>query len=208
MMQKVQNQLTRKVRESLLLTQSLISVQMFKDSLMVRLSFDFIIQFLMANVLNHVDLEDEVEISPLYHLSTLSGPIAMLAVISAECLIPLHNVLKEPQYWYEHLLILAFGLMPFFISGTVNFAIYWAKFTFEKKWISYLEIMGVGYFTFLVALIAYGLVWSQYLGYFQPMPHVMHVTGYPTLTAMMAFIGYRYSSTYLKYCKLAFSTRF
>ena len=99
-----------------------------------------------------VDLEDEVEISPLYHLSTLSGPIAMLAVISAECLIPLHNVLKEPQYWYEHILILTFGLMPFMISGTVNFAIYWAKFTFEKKWISYLEIVGVGFFTFLFGI--------------------------------------------------------
>ena len=35
-----------------------------------------------------IDLEDANEISPLYHLTMLSGPIAILAVVSAECLIP------------------------------------------------------------------------------------------------------------------------
>ena len=138
-----------------------------------------------------IDLEDGNEISPLYHFSLLSGPIAILAVISVECLIPFHNVLEEPQYWYEHQLILAFGVIPFIMGQTLQFLIHWANFTFEKKWTTYFQIIGVGSVTFLMALITYHLVWTELFGYFHPLPISLLVTGYTTFTAMILVTGYR-----------------
>ena len=114
-----------------------------------------------------------------------------MAVISAECFIPFHNVLKEPQYWYEHQLILTFGLVPLLIGTVLSIAIYWANFTFEKKWISYVEMIAVGLGAFLVALTAYYVVWTEYLGYFQPLPLSVIVTGSLTTTVMIIFTGYR-----------------
>ena len=126
----------------------------------------------------------------MYLLSVLSGPSAILAVLSVECLIPLHNVLKEPQYWYEHQLILAFGVIPFVIGQTLQFTIYWANFSFEKKWTSYLAIIGVGSVTFFISTIIYDVVWTEYLGYFQPLPISLLVTGYTAFTAMICLTGY------------------
>ena len=160
---------------------------------MVRLSFEDWINFDFFNRSSYynVDLEDVNENTTFYHLSTLSGPIITLAVISAECFIPFHNVLKEPQYWYEHQLILTFGLVPLLIGTVLSIAIYWANFTFEKKWISYVEMIAVGLGTFLVALTAYYVVWTEYLGYFQPLPLSVIVTGSLTTTVMIIFTGYR-----------------
>ena len=126
----------------------------------------------------------------MYLLCVLSGPSAILAVLSVECLIPLHNVLKEPQYWYEHQLILAFGVIPFVIGQTLQFTIYWANFSFEKKWTSYLAIIGVGSVTFFISTIIYDVVWTEYLGYFQPLPISLLVTGYTAFTAMICLTGY------------------
>ena len=88
-------------------------------------------------------------------------------------------------------MILTFGLIPLLFGTILSIAIYWANFTFEKKWISYVEMIAVGSVTFLVALTTYYLVWTEYLGYFQPLPVSLIVTGYPTNTAMIMFIGYR-----------------
>ena len=97
---------------------------------------------------------------------------------------------KEPQYWYEHQLILAFGVIPFVIGQTLQFTIYWANFSFEKKWTSYLAIIGVGSVTFFISTIIYDVVWTEYLGYFQPLPISLLVTGYTAFTAMICLTGY------------------
>ena len=131
------------------------------------------------------------EISPLYHLTILSGPIAILTVVSAECLIPAHNVFEEPQYWYEYQLILAFGLIPFLFGDALIKALYWSDFSFEKKWISYAQIIGISLGVYVIGATAYHLIWTLYLQYVPPLPLSLYVAGCPSFLASLLTTGYR-----------------
>ena len=49
-------------------------------------------------------LEIQTLTAILYNLSILSGPLVACVFGSFICLLPIHNVLKEPAYWYEEVL--------------------------------------------------------------------------------------------------------
>ena len=76
------------------------------------------------------------------------------------------------------------------MGQTLSLTTYWANFSFEKKWTSYLAIIGVGAVTFFIATIISDVVWTEYLGYFQPLPISLLVTGYSTFSAMICLTGY------------------
>ena len=49
----------------------------------------------------------------LYGFSVLSGPTLALCIASIWCLVPFHNVLEEPCYWYEFHIGALLLTMPF-----------------------------------------------------------------------------------------------
>ena len=75
----------------------------------------------------------------LYGLSVLSGPALAIAAASVWCLVPYHNVLEEPCYWYEFHIALILGFMPLFVwihhpLGTE----YWANFSMKGSFNTYI----------------------------------------------------------------------
>ena len=83
------------------------------------------------------DVHDE-QISCFHYVSAFTGPILACALGALFCIVPAHNVLEEPEYWYEFQLTVMLVLPFLYLIGLLVVAEYWANFTFENRLISYI----------------------------------------------------------------------
>lgn len=125
----------------------------------------------------------------LYGFSVLSGPVLALGIASIWCLIPYHNVLEEPCYWYEYQLtsllnvpILIWTIHPL---GTE----YWAKFSIKKSKNFFIFLCFVACATRISAITIYNLNWTDFV---HPIPlnGQIYVTITFTLTTITALVRY------------------
>ena len=108
--------------------------------------------------------------SGLYYLSILSGPLLVCLYMSFMTLIPIHNVIEQPEYWYEDIITRVLAASPIHACMVMIRADYWAGFSFKDRWTSYVLMMGYVFVLYVCLLGGYYLVWTTYLGFYQPMP--------------------------------------
>ena len=109
-----------------------------------------------------------------YYISILSGPFWACLTGSFICLIPIHNVMEQPWYWYEDQLTKFFAVIPNMICLIIIRAKFWSGFEFEKEFKSYVVLGGFGMSVYLVVTIGYNLLWTKYFGYSLPMAMSEH----------------------------------
>ena len=112
----------------------------------------------------------------LYGFSTLSGPALAIGITSFWCLVPYHNVLEEPCYWYEsHIaaLVLYMPLMTWTVHPLITK--YWSNLSMNRSNILYLYLLFVACGTRITATAIY---YYNLTDFAQPMP----LGGYITLT--------------------------
>ena len=112
------------------------------------------------------------ETSSWYYLSVLGGPLLGIGAASAYCLIPYHNVLNEPCYWYEFQIvtILVYTPLVVWISHPM-LTVYVANFPINGYWFSYLFLVMMGYGIWALFIVVYYYFWT---GFSQPMPLNLH----------------------------------
>ena len=124
-------------------------------------------------------------------MSILSGPLVACICSSSICLIPIHNTIEQPLYWYEDVLTrLLFGT-PILACQTVMLAEYWSNFSFEKKGSTYLAMIGLLYVVQFCWIIGYYFLWTMYLGYVPPMPMNQHFVGIISVIAIKIAMLFR-----------------
>ena len=103
----------------------------------------------------------------LAYLSILSGPVLACLVNGMICLIPVHNVLEYPDYWYEEIVIriLVGNLLVFQILIEAEF---WSCFSFEKRISTYVTIIGLTMILGICINCGYYYVWTIHYEYSQP----------------------------------------
>ena len=118
-----------------------------------------------------------------YYLSILSGPLLACLCGTFICLVPVHNVLEQPSLWYEDQVFRYLAAIPILFQNLVR-AEYWSRFTFERKWVSYLLLFCLATTIYVAIIIGYYILWTVYFEYFQPMPMSQHLCG----SIMIVFI--------------------
>ena len=108
--------------------------------------------------------------SILYHLSLLSGPILACICGSFLTLIPFHNVMKYPSFWYENNICRLLAVGSVFTFQQLIRADYWSNFTFARKVPTYIFMNVLTYVLYFVISICYYFLWTHYFGFYQPMP--------------------------------------
>ena len=104
----------------------------------------------------------------LYGLSVLSGPALAIAIASIRCLVPYHNVLEEPCFWYENILVSLFTTFPLMVYSWHPMATeYWANYSMKSSFNTYLFLLFVGSGTYITVIAIYYYYWE---GLAQPMP--------------------------------------
>ena len=69
----------------------------------------------------------DTNISLIHYISWLAGILTSCLYISLITIIPLHNTLYEPQYYWEFMLFAAFGWVSAFNAGFFVSTRYWAN---------------------------------------------------------------------------------
>ena len=133
-------------------------------------------------------VEPETLKTILYGFSVLSGPTLAIGIASIWCLVPFHNVLKEPCYWYEFHVACLVTFIPFMIWTTHPMSTeYWANFSMKRGITSYVFLYFVTSGTFITAIAIYYHYWGNLA---QPMPLNANITfslAYAaTITAVLA----------------------
>ena len=112
--------------------------------------------------------KNDNDISVIHYFSAFSGPILAVALTTFVCFMPYHNAMEEPEYWYEfHFLVQVF--LPFHIGSGMLYGRYFANFTYDNLWKSYLILYGLGWASYLVSTVIYYWVWTNILGHYAPM---------------------------------------
>ena len=129
--------------------------------------------------------------SPIYYLSILSSILLSSALGSLFCLIPAHNVLKEPFYWYEYQISIVIGVLPFVIWFVLIQAEYWAEFTIVDRWHSYLFAVFIGVPMYLIFISIYYSIWTYICDFTLPMPFSFYVGASITYSLTFYFLWFR-----------------
>ena len=146
------------------------------------------------------DKEQTLYVSILYYLSVFTGPIFAIISGSFLCLVPISNVLEQPEYWMldQVTRVLAGcngNLQNLF--GTE----YWADFKFKNRWATYLILTILQISTYCVVITIYNLIWTTGLGYYHPMPMSQHIGAFGILTAYHIGVWFRYANCQVQKCK-------
>ena len=126
---------------------------------------------------------NEIVTSTLQYLSTLSGPVLACTCGAIVTLIPIHNVLKYPSYWYEDVTVSILGGGLIFGLQQLIRAEYWSNFTFEKRWSTYVLIIALTALLFLIIISTYHYVWTIMYNLYEPKPLTLMMSG--TLTIVI-----------------------
>ena len=138
------------------------------------------------------DVHDE-QISCFHYVSAFTGPILACALGALFCIVPAHNVLEEPEYWYEFQLTVMLVLPFLYLIGLLVVAEYWANFTFENRLISYIFLLSLALGVHVGTIAIYYYFWTVRLGYIQPMPFSMYIAANNSFTAICLALWFRLS---------------
>ena len=84
---------------------------------------------------------------------------------------PQHNILKQPQYWYESLVVLGLAWGIIIPTTIVSFMHYLADISFTRNWKSYSIIYTVSTIVYFAVGLIYYSIYSGVYKLFPPMPY-------------------------------------
>ena len=111
----------------------------------------------------------------IHYISWTSGIIITLFLTSLFFLIPQHNPLLEPFYWFEFPICIATGWMLIFTIAIMFECAYFANITYAKNLKSFciLYAQAAGFYTVLTSI--YYLVYTFGLDLYGPLPFAMYI---------------------------------
>ena len=136
------------------------------------------------NDLEELQISNE-NLSPLHYLSWLSGIIVTCFYLSAITIVPLHNSLCEPQYYWEFMLFAAIGWVSCWNAGMFISTRFWANLHPGPWMTSFIMIMIITTAFNVVLTISYYYLWTDLLGFYAPMPLSYYLPG--TCSGLLSF---------------------
>ena len=155
-------------------------------------SFDDSISNSIKSLITEDRQEFKPEVSCLHHISILSGPILACAHAAVFCLVPYHNVLNEPKYWYEFQLSIMVATLPIcYVIGILLMTEIMGNFVFERRWLTYVFLISLATVCYVGFVMAYWFVWTYLLEYTLPMAFSMYIPANMAFTVMFIVLWFR-----------------
>ena len=127
----------------------------------------------------------------LQSMSIFCGIFLACIGTSLLTLIPGHDILKEPQYWYEFMI---FGATGWAITGTVSVNLhfhYWANISHTQNWLSFIYLIGIAIIFFALVNSSLNFIWTYSLGLFAPVPFNYYITATVVGLVLFASVFFR-----------------
>ena len=112
-------------------------------------------------------------------------------------LVPGHNVLSEPYYWYETTtLVPIIGWIPMFVTALILQLEFWSNITYAKNISTMIYLYVLGAFTCSIASFSYNYLWTNILGFYPPAPFTGYFCGTQMIFTLHAATWFRYGRSY------------
>ena len=125
----------------------------------------------------------------------LYGVIVLLSCIASSLivtLIPQHDVIDDPEYWYELILISVFGYWSFFV---INITLVCAKVLHYQEFKSFnimFDLFITATMTMTISYTIFYYLWSHSLSYNHPMPFSGDVTFHIVTLAVLIRLWFKF----------------
>ena len=128
----------------------------------------------------------------IHYISWISGIILSCLYISTLTVIPLHNTLREPQYFWELMLYMAFGFCSIFSSHIVLTTFFVANMNPGRNWLAVISITLIGAILNVITTLLYYFIWVNILKFYAPMPMGLYIPGSLTVIGGIGLSWFRY----------------
>ena len=128
----------------------------------------------------------------MHYISWLSGMLLSCLMAGMITNIPMHNILEEPYYWYETIIIVpSIGWIPVFVTVLILQLEFWSNITYAKSIKTWVYLFVIGEFTWYFASFAFYYLWTSILGFYPPMPFMGYSTGTLAIFILYAATWFR-----------------
>ena len=117
------------------------------------------------------------QISQMIVLKSFAGILLGILFTSTITLLPHHDVIDDPKYWYESIYVLAIGF-PAAASGYMAYNFFYLlNIDLGEPWRMTTYLFLSGMFTAVICVSTCYILWSKYLGYPYPIPFQGYMIG-------------------------------
>ena len=132
----------------------------------------------------------------VHYISWLFGILFTCTAMLPALIVPWHNVLREPFYWYE---IVVYFIPPWLALLVANYIVkleYWAGIKYDKKMNLFFFLIGTGGVFYAVIILFYYYIHVYYFELFAPLPHGPKIPGaLCALVLLIPILFFRYHNT-------------
>lgn len=134
---------------------------------------------------------EDFAISPIHYVSWIFDVFLIVAFIGLYTLVPQHNMLEYPGFWYEYLIVLVCGYCVIVSVQMVLQSYYRANLTYAKNWTSGIVVFIIATAVTVLSFLAYHYSWVEILGFYPPMPFIGYITGSLSVYAIFVTLWFR-----------------
>ena len=127
-----------------------------------------------------------------YIFKVFYGIILLLISITVYTLIPVHNVVLHPQYWYELPIQVTFSFIPTFAAYHVYRCYYGFNISKVKTLGTFMHLLVTGTLSTLISFGISNLVWTYLLNFNIPLPLLGYFLYSNMTIALLATIWFRF----------------
>ena len=130
-------------------------------------------------------------INSLHYMSWVFGILLACGLVGLITLVPQHNILNEPKYWYEFMIFTATGANAILTASIILECAYWANINYAKNWTEFFILCSIGAISTIMIIGSYYLVWTFHFKLFAPMPMTYYSAGTLLWCILQASLWFR-----------------
>ena len=128
----------------------------------------------------------------IHYITWLFGILLTCTALLSTLIVPWHNTLKEPFYWYEYFVYFVPSWLALLVAVFIMRLEYWAGIMYDKKMNLFFFLIGIGGLIYAVVALSYYYTYVYYSELFAPLPYGSYVPGFLCVWLVIPILFFRY----------------
>ena len=128
----------------------------------------------------------------IHYFSWLFGILLTCTALLSILIVPWHNVLREPFYWYEYFVYFGLPWVALFVAVYIMRLEYWACIEYDKKISLFFFMIGMGVVIFEGLALFYFYITVYYFELFAPPPYGGMIPATICCSLLIIILFFRY----------------
>ena len=148
----------------------------------------------MAPIGQQISKTTDSKMDCIHYISFLFA-IPLTCVALYGLIVPWHNVLREPFYWYEGYAYFVPPWLAICVAHSIMALEYWAGIKYDKKMNQFFFLIGTSGVFYAVIALFYYFIHVYYFELFAPLPHGAAIPGTLLIHFLVPQLFFRYHNT-------------